>query len=104
MGSGLAWLVIGAGFVASMWSMRMLLEANADCLIPYLARPERLPGWSIALRSIGAGLVVFGVGTLALDIGMWSVAIVVLATLPPLVWMHRHNRRLERRQRQDDTA
>ncbi|WP_308798981.1 hypothetical protein [Agromyces silvae] len=104
MGSGLAWLVVGAGFVASMWSMRMLLDANPDRFIPYFGNPERLPRWSLALRAIGAGLVVYGVGTLAADIGMWSVAIVLLATLPPVVWMHRHNRRLEQDQRHETSG
>lgn len=100
MGSGMAWLVIGAGFVASMWSMRMLLDANPDRLIPYFGNPERTPGWSIALRSVGAGLVVFGAGTLALDLGGWSVAIVLVGMLPPIIWMYRHNRRLEQQQQQ----
>lgn len=83
--------LILAGAAAFLTSVQLAGRANPDGRLPYLGRPAVLPRWSVALRVIGAAMVVFAALLLAPKAGYWSVAIVVVALLPGLVMIPVHN-------------
>lgn len=103
LGSGLAWLILGVSVVASMWAMRVLIDANADRLIPYFSGAGCVPRSSIVLRCIAAVLLVCGIAELAPDLGEWSAAVAMLVPLPPMLWQRAHNRRLQAPARREGT-
>lgn len=84
--------------------MRRLLDGNVGRLIPYTGRPQFVPRGVMPLRALGAGLTVAGGVHLGAEVGMWSAAIVVVASLPPLVWQWLHNRGLEAEPPYGDTG
>lgn len=94
----LSWMFVIAGAALSLWSALIGSRVNAGIRMPYWGRPERDPGWSMALRATGLGLAMFGVGTLAFanTIQLWTVPLavplIIAVLLPGLLVIPIHNR------------
>ncbi|CAO1653922.1 hypothetical protein NYA9BBAC_02635 [Salinibacterium sp. NYA9b] len=91
------WALAIAGGAMLLWSIAATVRANSSTRIPYWTRPEVIPRGSIITRSLGVGLIVFGVITAASPGGYWVAALVVLLFLPGLIMIPVHNRRVARR-------
>ena len=83
-----------AGAALFIWSLVRTMRANAVTRIPFYRNPVNVPKGSIATRSIGAGLFVFGGVALAGVLGFWSILVVVAAPLIALTLITIHNSRL----------
>ena len=87
--------VVGAvGAVLFIASLIRTIRANPDTRIPFNRNPAVIPAGSIAMRSIGAGLLVFGGAALTNTLGIWSVIVVVGVVLVTLAVITVHNHRL----------
>lgn len=87
--------VVGAvGAVLFIASLIRTIRANPDTRIPFNRNPPVIPAGSIAMRSIGAGLLVFGGAALTNTLGIWSVIVVVGVVLVILAIITVHNHRL----------
>lgn len=84
-------LILG-GAAAFLASAQLVGHANPEQRVPYFGRAAVVPAGAIALRALGAGLVVLAAGMLAPAVGYWSVAIVAVALLPGIVAIPVHNR------------
>ncbi|MBC7671920.1 MAG: hypothetical protein H7247_05815 [Polaromonas sp.] len=62
--------------------------------IPFYRNPPIIPAGSIAMQSIGGGLLVFGAAALTGVLGTWSMVVVVGVLLATLTVITIHNRRL----------
>lgn len=88
------WALAIAGGAMLLWSIAATVRANSSTRIPYWTRPEVIPRGSIITRSLGVGLIVFGVITAASPGDYWAAALVVLLFLPGLIMIPVHNRRV----------
>ncbi|SDO52299.1 hypothetical protein SAMN05216368_12126 [Cryobacterium flavum] len=91
------WIAAVVGAVGAMLFIASLIRtirANPDTRIPFNRNPPVLPAGSIAMRSIGAGLLVFGGVALTNAHGTWSMIVVVGVVLVTLAVITVHNHRL----------
>ena len=88
------WIAVVAGAGLFISSLIRTIRANPDARIPFNRNPPIVPPGSIAMRSIGAGLLVFGVVGLANSFGTWSLLLTVGVALVALAAMTIHNHRL----------
>ena len=91
------WIAAVVGAVGAMLFIASLIRtirANPDTRIPFNRNPPVLPAGSIAMRSIGAGLLVFGGVALTSAHGTWSMIVVVGVVLVTLAVITVHNHRL----------
>lgn len=87
--------VVGAvGAVLFIASLIRTIRANPDARIPFNRNPPVIPAGSIAMRSIGAGLFVFGGVALTKAHGTWSMIVVVGVVLVTVAVITVHNHRL----------
>ncbi|WP_283498549.1 hypothetical protein [Cryobacterium sp. PH29-G1] len=87
--------VVGAvGAVLFIASLIRTIRANPDTRIPFSRNPPVTPAGFIAMRSIGAGLLVFGGVALTNAHGTWSMIVVVGVVLVTLAVNTVHNHRL----------
>ncbi|WP_460802717.1 hypothetical protein [Microbacterium sp. GXF6406] len=89
------WIAVTVGMALFIMSFVRMVRANLGTRIPYFRSPEVNPSATIAMRSIGVGVLVIGVAALTPTLGYWA-ALIVFA--PPLIVMPAtiavHNRRL----------
>lgn len=88
------WIAAAVGTVLFIVSLIRTIRANPDTRIPFYRNPLIIPAGSIVMRSIGAGLLVFGAVSLTGALGTWSVVVVVGVLLATLIVITVHNRRL----------
>ena len=88
------WIAAVAGAVLFATSLIRTIRANPDARIPFNRNPPTIPAGSIAMRSIGAGLLVFGVVALTNSFGTWSMLLTVGVALFALAAITVHNHRL----------
>ena len=69
------WIAAVVGAVLFFASLIRTIRANPDTRIPFNRNPPVIPAGSITMRSIGAGLLVFGGVTLINALGVWGVGI-----------------------------
>lgn len=93
----LGWIFAIAGAALFLIALGMTARANAGASIPYSRSPAVSPTGSIALRSIGAGLLVFGAAALAPSLGYWAAVIVLAVPITAFVVIVRHNRQVATR-------
>ena len=89
------WVAVTVGMVLFIVSFVRMVRANSGTRIPYFRNPEGNPSGTIAMRSIGVGVLVIGAAALAPTLGYWA-ALIVFA-LPLIVMpatIAAHNRRL----------
>jgi len=88
------WIAVVAGAGLFIASLIRIIRANPDARIPFNRNPSTIPAGSIAMRSIGAGLQVFGVVALTNSSGTWSLLFTVGVALFALAAITIHNHRL----------
>lgn len=88
------WVAAIAGNVLFIASLVLTVRANPGRRIPFNRNPPVVPPGSIAMRSIGAGLLVFGAVGLSSMFDYWSVLIVFVGVLAAMVVIPIHNRGL----------
>lgn len=88
------WTAAVVGSVLFIVSLVRMVRANTDMRIPYVRSPAVTPAGTIAMRSAGAGLLVFGAAALTSTLGYWSVLVVFAGPCVALVVIPLHNRRL----------
>lgn len=94
------WIAAVVGAVGAVGAMLFIaslirtIRANPDTRIPFNRNPPVTPAGSIAMRSIGAGLLVFGGVALTNAHGTWSMIVVVGVVLVTLAVITVHNHRL----------
>ena len=88
------WIAVVAGAGLFMTSLIHTIRTNPDARIPLNRNPPAIPAGSIATRSVGAGLLVFGVIALTHSFGTWSLLFTVGVALFALAAITIHNHRL----------
>jgi hypothetical protein len=88
------WIAAIAGNVLFIGSLVLTVRANPGSRIPFNRNPPVIPPGSIAMRSIGAGLLVFGAVGLSSTFSYWGVLIVFAGVLVAMVVIPIHNSRL----------
>ncbi len=63
-----------AGSILFLTALAMTLRANATSTVPFWRNPAETPVGSVAMRSIGAGLLVFGAVMLTAEGWRWPGA------------------------------
>ncbi|MPV39007.1 hypothetical protein [Georgenia subflava] len=91
---GIAIMLLGAVLLTR--SAVELSRANAGTRWPVWSDPPRRPRRAIMLRVGGAGLAVLGSTVAGVDIGYWTVLVVLTAFTGTLVVQLNHNRGLSR--------
>lgn len=89
------WIAVAVGMGLFIVSFARMVRANPSTRIPYLRNPQVYPSGTIAMRSIGAGVLVIGAAALAPTLGYWVAPIVFalpLIVMPATISLH--NRRL----------
>ncbi|MDN3444143.1 hypothetical protein [Microbacterium sp. APC 3901] len=85
-----------AGIVIFHIALGMTLCANATTRVPLGRGAQITPGRSIALRAVGAGLIVLG-GALVSTAGWhWTIMVVLAGPVAALVALTLHNRHVSR--------
>src|SRR5690606_2043679 len=88
------WIAAIAGNALFIASLVLTVRANPGTRIPFYRNAPVIPVGSIAMRSIGAGLLVFGAVGLSSAFGYWSVLIVFVGVMAAMVVIPIHNRGL----------
>lgn len=88
------WFAAIIGAVLFYTSLIRTIRANPDVRIPFYRNSPTIPAGSIAMQSIGAGLLVFGGAALTTAFGTWIVTDVVGVPLLALTVITVHNHRL----------
>lgn len=88
-----------AGAILFLASLVMTLRANATSPIPFWHNAVSTPAGSIGMRSIGAGLLVFGAVMLTANGWWWPVLFVLVVPGITFVAIALHNRRIALRER-----
>ncbi|WP_262001455.1 hypothetical protein [Microbacterium sp. Mcb102] len=83
-----------AGSILFLTALAMTLRANATSTVPFWRNPAETPVGSVAMRSIGAGLLVFGAVMLTAEGWRWPVLIVLVVPGIAFVALALHNRRI----------
>ncbi len=89
------WIAVTVGMALFIMSFVRMVRANLGTRIPYFRSPEVNPSATIAMRSIGVGVLVIGVAALTPTLGYWAALIVFalpLIVMPATIAVH--NRRL----------
>lgn len=85
------WITAVAGNVLFVASLINTVRANPARRIPFYRNPPIIPAGSIGMRSVGAGLLVFGAVSLSSMLGPWSLAIVFAGPTLALIVIPIHN-------------
>lgn len=88
------WFAAIIGAVLFYASLTRTIQANPDVRIPYYRNAPTIPAGSVAMRSIGAGLLVVGGAALTTQFGTWIVTGVVGVPLVALAVITVHNHRV----------
>jgi len=89
------WIAVTVGMALFTVSFVRMIRANPGRRIPYFRNPEINPSATIAMRSIGVGVLVIGAAVLAPTLGYWaalSAFALPLIVMPATIAVH--NRRL----------
>src|SRR5690606_26500083 len=86
--SGLAAIV---GVVLFHLALGMTLRANPTTRIPFHRNAEIIPGGSVAMRAIGAGLIVLGAALLGTNAWYWPFIVVLVGPVAALAVILLHN-------------
>lgn len=84
------------GIVIFHTALGMTLRANATTRVPFGRAPRKTPDRSIALRAVGAGLIVLGAALVSTAGWLWTIMVVLAGPVAALVVLALHNRRVSR--------
>lgn len=97
--------VFVAGVVAAVLGIALFhvalgktLRANAADRIPVVGGPKASPRGSVAMRAIGAGLILLGAGFMSTGGVHWAVMVLLAGPVAALIVIGLHNRRVNRSQ------
>ena len=88
------WIAAVVGNALFIAALLLTVRANPGTRIPFWRNAPIIPAGSIAMRSMGAGLLVLGAIALASIFSFWSVAIVWGGPLVALLVIPLHNYRV----------
>lgn len=88
-----------AGAILFLTALAKTLRANATSTVPFWRNPVVIPVGSIAMRSIGAGFLIFGAVMLTAEGWWWPVLIVLVVPGIAFMALALHNRRIALRER-----
>ncbi|CAN7206144.1 hypothetical protein LJR044_000606 [Microbacterium foliorum] len=91
---GIAAAVVGIAIFHT--ALGMTLRANATTRVPFGGKPRTTPERSIALRAVGAGLIVLGAALVSTAGWHWTIMVVLAGPVAALVVLTLHNRRVSR--------
>lgn len=91
---GIAAAVVG--IVLFHTALGMTLRANATTRVAVGRKPQKTPDRSIALRAVGAGLIVLGAALVSTSGWHWAIMVVLAGPVAALVVLIAHNRRVSR--------
>ncbi|MGO1532287.1 MAG: hypothetical protein ACTIKQ_01720 [Microbacterium sp.] len=82
------------GVVLFHVALRMTLRANPKTRIPFNRNAAIIPGGSVAMRVIGAGLIVLGAVLLSTSAWYWPFIVVLAGPVPAVTVVTIHNRKV----------
>ncbi|MCS3843407.1 hypothetical protein [Microbacterium sp. AK031] len=85
-------VVAVVGVVLFHGALRMTLRANPGKRMPFYRNADINPVGSVAMRGIGAGLVVLGAALLGTGAWYWALVVVLAGPVVALVVIALHNR------------
>nr|WP_314841812.1 hypothetical protein [uncultured Microbacterium sp.] len=85
-------VVAATGVALFLAALVMTMRANASRPIPFARRPSVSQRGTVAMRGIGAGLIVFGAGLLSAEAWYWPLVCVLTGPGVALVMIIWHNR------------
>lgn len=91
------WAATIVGAVLFLAALGMTLHANSSVRVPFYRNAEVVPSASITMRSVGAGLLVFGAAALSLATSYWTLVVAVAVLAIVLIAIIIHNRKVESR-------
>ncbi len=75
-------------------ALGMTLRANPASRVPFYRNAAIIPGGSVAMRVIGAGLIVLGVVLLSTSAWYWPFIVVLAGPVAALTVITIHNRKV----------
>lgn len=90
--AGLILTVIGGALF--LIALVRTVRANPDARVPFNRNPQVIPAGTVAMRSVGAGLLVFGAVAMSATFDYWGVLFVLTCPIVALVVILIHNRRI----------
>lgn len=91
------WLAATVGVVLFHVALAVTLHANPANKLPFYRNAEVVPAGSVAMRSIGAGLIVLGAALVSTTAWYWPIAIVLAGPIVALTAITFHNLRIAAR-------
>lgn len=85
-------LIAASGMLLFLTALTMALRANATSRIPFWRSPAVNPPGSIAMRAIGAALLVLGAILLSATAGWWALGILAVVPAVTVLALVAHNR------------
>lgn len=82
------------GVVLFHVALGMTLRANPASRVPFYRNAAIIPGGSVAMRVIGAGLIVLGVVLLSTSAWYWPFIVVLAGPVAALTVITIHNRKV----------
>lgn len=87
------WLTATVGILLFHVGLTMTLRANQTTRVPFYRNAEIVPSGSVAMRAIGAGLIVLGAVLLSTHAWYWPLAIVLAGPSAALAVIALHNKK-----------
>jgi len=87
------------GVVVFHLALASTMRANAGIRIPFFRNADVIPRGSVALRAIGAGLIVFGAVMLGLTAWYLPFVVILVGPVAAFVAIVVHNAAVQRRAR-----
>lgn len=87
-------LVAVVGVVLFHMALGMTLRANPATRIPFNRNAASIPGGSVVMRGIGAGLIVLGAVLLSTSAWYWPFIVVLAGPVPAVAIVTFHNRKV----------
>lgn len=82
------------GIVLFHMALGMTLRANPSTRVPFYRNAAVIPGGSVAIRAIGAGLIVLGAVLLSTSAWYWPFIVVLAGPVAALIVINLHNRKV----------
>ncbi|MDA4892705.1 MULTISPECIES: hypothetical protein [Microbacterium] len=82
------------GVVLFHMALGMTLRANPTARVPFYRNAAIIPNGSVAMRAVGAGLVVLGSVLLGTSAWYWPFVVVLAGPVAALIVIALHNRRV----------
>ncbi len=89
------WIAATVGIVLFHVALTMTLRANPTTRVPFYRNAEIVPSGSLAMRAVGAGLIVLATVLLSTKAWYWPLAIVLTGPIAAVTVIAFHNKKAE---------